>query len=317
MANPNPLPADEKKLSRVRGGHKGAFTKLEKKVDDFVTTLIATPNQLVEAEALLKTLQDKIQVIHRYDAEIELLIEDDDQLTQDMEVSSQFHHNACVTVARLSALIDNHKKAREVTRSSSRPSASDSTQSTSKLKLPKLQLPTFTGSYTEWMSFADLFKASVDSNTELSNSEKLNYLKACVKGEAAKLISSVTITDSNYKIAWDLLHDRFENRRSIVQAHLQAIWSQSSLRTESSIGLRKLLETTNENLRALKELEQPVDHWDAILVHSLSEKMDPESRKQWQLDHPGTELLTWKQLSKFLDTRSRALEIGGSKAPVK
>ena len=60
----NPLPADEKRLSRVRGAHMGAFTKLEKKVDDFLTTVIATPNQQVEAEALLKTLQDKIQVIH-------------------------------------------------------------------------------------------------------------------------------------------------------------------------------------------------------------------------------------------------------------
>ena len=40
--------------------------------------------------------------------------------------------------------------------------------------------------------------------------------------------------------------------------------------------------------------------------------MDPESRKQWDLDNPGTELLTWKQLSKFLDTKSRALETSGT-----
>ena len=60
----NPLPADEKRLSRVRGAHKGAFTKLEKKVDDFLTTVIATPNQLVEAEAFLKTLRLE-QTLHR------------------------------------------------------------------------------------------------------------------------------------------------------------------------------------------------------------------------------------------------------------
>ena len=34
---------------------------------------------------------------------------------------------------------------------------------------------------------------------------------------------------------------------------------------------------------------------------------------QWELDNPGTELITWKQLSKFLDTRSRALETSGTK----
>ena len=46
-------------------------------------------------------------------------------------------------------------------------------------------------------------------------------------------------------------------------------------------------------------------------IHSLSEKVDPESRKQWQLNHSETDLLTWEQLSKLLDTRSRALEIVG------
>ena len=200
MANPihssNPLPADEKRLSRVRGAHKGAFTKLEKEVDDFLTTVIATPNQLVEAEALLKTLQDKIQVIHRYDAEIELL-DDDDQLSQDMELSTQFHHNASVTVVRLSALIDNYKGQSEATMNSPRTSTNDRSQNLSKLKLPKLHFLSFTGSYADWMSFAYLFKASVDSNYELSNSDKLNYLKACVKGEATKLISSITITVYN------------------------------------------------------------------------------------------------------------------------
>ena len=97
----NLLPVDEKQPSRVRGAHKGASTKLENKVDDFLTTVIATPNQLVEGEAILKTLEDKIQVIHRYDAEIELLLDNDDQLSQDMELPTQFHHNASMTVARL------------------------------------------------------------------------------------------------------------------------------------------------------------------------------------------------------------------------
>ena len=40
--------------------------------------------------------------------------------------------------------------------------------------------------------------------------------------------------------------------------------------------------------------------------------MDPESRKQWQLDNPGTDVLSLELLSNFLDTRSRALESGGT-----
>ena len=35
-----------------------------------------------------------------------------------------------------------------------------------------------------WTSFMDLFRACVDSNTQLANSEKLNDLRARIKGDA-------------------------------------------------------------------------------------------------------------------------------------
>ena len=63
------------------------------------------------------------------------------------------------------------------------------------------------------------------------------------------MISSVTITDYNYEIAWKLLYERFEYKCTIMQTHLQAIYSQDSLKSESSIGPRKVLKTTNEILR--------------------------------------------------------------------
>ena len=134
-----------------------------------------------------------------------------------------------------------------------------------------------------------------------------------MKGEAARLIISISITDANYNIALTLLKDRYENKRSIIQAHLQAIWSQLVLKTESALVLRKRLELTNEHLRALVELGQPVEHWSASLVFVLTNKMDPESRKQWQLDNAGTDVWSWEFLSKLLDTRSRAFESGGTK----
>ena len=170
-------------------------------------------------------------------------------------------------------------------------------------------------------SFRDLFNASVDCNTQLSNSEKLNYLRVCVNGDAAKVISSLTITDANYSIAQRLLTERYENKRSIVNAHLKAIWSQLSIKTESGRALRKLLETTNENYEHAKKRvlqgggSTPKEYWEHLLVFWLCDMMDLESRKQWEFDNPGTELSTWKQLSKskFLDTRSRALETSGTK----
>ena len=59
-------------------------------------------------------------------------------------------------MARLSALIDNIK-----TQLKERFTAATSTSSrlptTGRMRLPKLQMPTFTGAYTDWVSFSDLF----------------------------------------------------------------------------------------------------------------------------------------------------------------
>ena len=64
-------------------------------------------------------------------------------------------------------------------------------------------------------------------------------------------------------------------------------------------------------MQALEALGLPVDQWDAILVYWLLEKLDIESRKQFELAHPGTDVLTFKELTTFMDRRSRALESRG------
>ena len=138
----------------------------------------------------------KLRDIHRWDTEIQLEIADEADLDADMEASTNSEITASTTIARLTALVDNYKKqAAALTGSTSRRSSSP-TAARSSVRLPKLQLPSFTASYTEWTSFCDLFNATVESNTKLSESEKLNYLCSCVNDDAAKLISSITMTDA-------------------------------------------------------------------------------------------------------------------------
>ena len=139
---------EDRKLTRIRGGHKGAFTRLEQKVDESTVTAIDSSTKLFQGEALLKTLQDRIAMIHKFDAQIELLIEDEDDLANELEQQTEFHVSASGTIARLSALIENYKKERDrPLREFSTDSSPSSSATSSRLKLPKLQLPTLTGSY--------------------------------------------------------------------------------------------------------------------------------------------------------------------------
>ena len=102
-------------------------------------------------------------------------------------------------------------------------------------KLPNLTLPSFSGEYTQWVSFWDQFTTLVDSKRDITNVEKLSYLKLALKGDAAQIVSSLLVTDANYDIAKRKLEERFNNKRSIVKAHLASIHALPAIKRESSV----------------------------------------------------------------------------------
>ena len=241
----------------MRAGHKAAFTKYETTVEDLVADDAVTKEKLCKAEALFSSFQNKYKTILRWDAKIELKIEDHAELSQEQEVSSDYETRMNNAIAQLSALIDIIKTQLNAGFTAAA-STSSSPPTTGRMRLPKLQMPNFAGAYTNWVSFSDLFQAAVGPVSLSSDSEGLNLLKACIKGDAAKIISTLRITDANYPIAWQLLKDRYDNTRSIVHAHVQTICSQSSMKVEFGPGLGNLHETTNKHLRALEALGHPV-----------------------------------------------------------
>ena len=101
---------DVKKLYRIRGGHKGAFTKSESKIDLMFSQSIVNEEQLCGAEALLANLKNRWNLVHRYDAEIELLIDDEDELSSEIDSSALFDEKASIAIARLESLIITYKQ---------------------------------------------------------------------------------------------------------------------------------------------------------------------------------------------------------------
>lgn len=66
----------------------------------------------------------------------------------------------------------------------------------------------------------------------------LHYLRASLISEAVKVISSVEIINDNYEVAWNLLKQRYENKKLIVQYLIQTLLDLSSINRESYILLR-------------------------------------------------------------------------------
>lgn len=180
------------------------------------------------------------------------------------------------------------------------------------LKLPQIQLPAFSGIYEDWTSFRDLFTSLVHNNSTLSKVQKLHYLKSSITGEAETLLKHIQITESNYDQAWDLLRDRYGNRRLIVNSLVRKLVMQRKVPTQTAHHIKMLLDTTSECINSLRNLNVSTDSWDPFIIFVTVQKLDPESHREWEqfaykdnLD----ELPKWEELVRFLQTKFRTLEL--------
>ena len=79
------------------------------------------------------------------------------------------------------------------------------------------------------------------------------------------------------------------------------------MRKEGPDCLRNLIGTFNENEMALSALGIDTKACDFIWVHILSEKLDCETAKEWQLTNVDGKMKTMDDLKHFLERRARAL----------
>lgn len=103
-------------------------------------------------------------------------------------------------------------------------------------------------------------------NSQLSNVEKFYYLKSFLQDEPLQVIANLPVTNDNYLIAWNLLIERFENKRLIIYNYIKALFDCPNLIKESHANLRNLYDLFNKNLRSLKSLGQATENWDTLFI---------------------------------------------------
>ncbi|XP_046976646.1 uncharacterized protein LOC124542806 [Vanessa cardui] len=178
-------------------------------------------------------------------------------------------------------------------------------------KPPTLHIGKFDGSYFKWLEFRDLFCSLVHDNKRISPTIKFCYLNSYLEGEAARVISNLEVTESNYNKAWELLRERYDNKTLLIKTHMDALFEFDNISREgeSAKWLRSIVDNINKNLRALSSLDEPTSHWDSIIIHLLSKRLwnytsiKCEEYKQTLSSRP-----TLEQFNKFLMDRADILE---------
>jgi hypothetical protein len=175
------------------------------------------------------------------------------------------------------------------------------------VKLPNIHLPTFSGVFTEWITFRDSYNALINDNRDLSDIQKFHYLRSSLKSDALSTIEHLTLSNDNYQAAWELIQNRYENNRLLVQHHVRALFSLPTATPKDPKILRQILQTATSHLKALEAIKRPVDHWDDLLIYLISSKFDYQTTVAWE-STLSTAIPVMKHLTDFLNQRCQILE---------
>lgn len=206
-----------KSLVHQRGAVKG-------KVTTIVQTLERGEDDLAQVSLpLLKVFSKKLELhyaeycsLHKEVIAVSpagKLDEQDLKLTE----FEQLHTDAMV---RLECLMD-----RLSTTSGAQPTVAVGQQPVIIQQQPlKAPIPTFDGRYENWPRFKAMF---TDIITRCADSDaiKLHHLEKSLIGAAAGIIDSRTLADNNFSHAWEMLKERYENPRVIVDTHIGGLLS--------------------------------------------------------------------------------------------
>lgn len=107
--------------------------------------------------------------------------------------------------------------------SSSHDSPSAPQASTPTYKLPRIDIPEFDGDIQKFPLFIESFRTIVDNNPVLSNSERFHYLISKLKGKAQNICVGIAPTPDSYKVLYDTLVQKYEDKCAIAVSYLENI----------------------------------------------------------------------------------------------
>ncbi|GFW08969.1 integrase catalytic domain-containing protein [Trichonephila clavipes] len=284
----------EEKLNRLKDSTKGTLTRLE----------AFTSEKTVSKDTSVTEIEIKLKKIEQLQINLDKIAEDycEIEIFESLEIIQldieDINQRIETTEVGLKLLMYSLKNSENV-------NINLNDNGKNSIRLPQIPLPEFSGVIAEFSNFKNQFINLISNNEQLNDSQKLYYLRASLKGEAKLLESPSDSFDSLFKA----LEDRYKNKRQLIDSHVLEIINYEKIYSESAKELRALMGCINRNIRALKVLKyEQNDLSDIILINIILQKIDKESRKQFELSLKTAEVPTFDSIMKFLEKRSAVLE---------
>lgn len=169
-------------------------------------------------------------------------------------------------------------------------------------------LPTFDGRYEAWPRFKAMFVDMMQRSND-SDAVKLYHLENALKGDAAGVIDLETLQNNNYARAWEILEERFGNKRLILETHILGLLNMKKVPRKSSKDLRNLVDECTRHVDNLVKLDQRLTGMSQLFVVTLlTRALDDQTRELWEASFNQAQLPKYEEMIEFLKQRVVILE---------
>ena len=123
------------------------------------------------------------------------------------------------------------------------------------MKVPKLQLKSFSGELMKWTPFGESFESAIHNNRQLSDIEKFNYLSSLLERSAREAILGLSLYAANYQKAIETLKKRFGSKQQIKDRHMNILVHLETVTSPHNVkALCRLFDTVSSHIRSLESL---------------------------------------------------------------
>lgn len=174
----------------------------------------------------------------------------------------------------------------------------------------------FDGDKKKWQAFHDSFKSRIYDDPTMPAVQKLQILKAALKGKAAKSLGEWQICDRNFEPAWQRLKTLYDDPYTATKQLFQKLSKLPKVEVPHGAKLQLLSNVTQEVYRQLEAMGYLVQHFEIYFIHTVQDKLDDKTSVAWDLQRRGHNP-TLAQFTEFLDNQARALTNAYNPDPTK
>ena len=265
-------PLTRKKISRT------ALRNHCKKLEVEIETLTKEFDEmnLTRLRSLRSNYEAQIAKIAKASDEVQNLLTEEQEIMDDMEnsmVESDLHFDV---LAKIDTCLES-AATKDVKVPHSTPTKPTGSASSVRVKVPKIDMPTFDGDILKWQTFWDQFESCVHNQSDMSEIDKFTYLQRALSSTARNCISGLMLTKENYASAVDMLKQRFGNEQALLNAYIDSFVQLPKVKSMNRVAeLRQVYDKLEGTVRNLRSLNVQASTYGCFLVPILTDKLPDE-----------------------------------------